>query len=183
MKILIADDDDICRRLLESKLKLQGHEVASVENGRKAWTLMQRDYYPVLILDWMMPVLDGLALARHIRKYQRGNYTYIVLLSAREGRTHYLEAMKAGVDDFLSKPMDEEQLTARIQVAERILGLRRHVDRLEGLLPICSFCKKIRNEGDRWENVEAYIARHTEANFSRTICQDCSNEFLGPTPE
>ena len=131
--------------VLEASLKKRGHEVAAVENGLKAWEAFQKEYFPVIISDWMMPEMDGLALCRKVRKLPRENYTYLVLLTSLEGKTNYLEAMDAGADDFMTKPFDADQLTARIQVAERILGLHRHVTQLEGLLPICCSCKKIRD--------------------------------------
>jgi CheY-like chemotaxis protein len=81
MKILIADDDNVSRLLLATVLKKQGHEVVAAENGLKAWEAFQKDYFPMLILDWLMPGMDGLALCRQARKVLRENYTYIILLS------------------------------------------------------------------------------------------------------
>ncbi len=182
MKILIAEDDNISRLVLEAKLKNQGHDVTSVDNGQRAWKEIEKDYFPVLIVDWMMPVLNGLALCRQIRKVQRNQYTYVILLTAKEGKASYLEAMKAGVDDFMTKPCDDEQLVTRIHVADRILGLRQQVTQLEGLLPICSFCKKIRNEKSSWENLEGYVGRFTETRFKHSICEECSTDFLDQPP-
>src|SRR5580693_9352810 len=145
MKILIAEDENISRMVLEASLKKRGHEVAAVENGLKAWEAFQKEYFPVMISDWMMPEMDGLALCREVRRSPRDRYTYLVLLTALEGKTNYLEAMDAGADDFITKPFDADQLTARIHVAARILGLHKHVRQLEGLLPICAGCKKIRD--------------------------------------
>ena len=164
---------------LEAILLKNGHEVVVAEDGQKAWKAFQSDYFPVVISDWLMPVVNGLVLARQIRKFQRDNYSYVVLLTALGGKANYLEAMKAGADDFITKPVDREQLLARLHVAERILGLRRHLSQLEGLLQICSFCKKIRNERHRWEPLEVYVGRHSEARFSHGVCKECSEEFLG----
>ena len=127
MKILVADDDNVSRLVLAALLKRQGHEVIAAENGLKAWDAFQKDVFPVLILDWLMPEMDGLALCRQVRTLVRENYTYIVLLTALEGKANYLEAMEAGADDFLTKPCDADQLTARIHVAERIIGLQQLV--------------------------------------------------------
>ena len=109
MKILIAEDENISRMVLEASLKKRGHEVAAVENGLKAWEAFQKEYFPVLISDWLMPEMDGLALFRKIRELPRDNYTYLVLLTSLEGKTNYLEAMEAGADDFMTKPFDAEQ--------------------------------------------------------------------------
>ena len=127
MKILIAEDDNVSRLVLASTLKKQGHEVFAAENGLKAWEAFQKDDFPVLILDWLMPEMDGLALCRRVRALQRENYTYVVLLTSLEGKANYLEAMEVGADDFMTKPFDAEQLTCRIHVAERIIGLQRRI--------------------------------------------------------
>jgi phosphoserine phosphatase RsbU/P len=173
MRILIAEDDSMSRMLLEQALTQQGHQVVVAVNGREAWDSFQKEYFPVLISDWLMPDLDGLMLCRAVRQTQRDSYTYIVLLTVLHGKANYLEAMEAGADDFVTKPFDAEQLAARVHVAERILGLRRHVHRLEGLLPVCMYCKKIRDDQGQWQEIETYIATHSEARFSHTVCPNC----------
>jgi len=178
LKILIAEDENISRMVLEASLKKRGHEVIAVENGLKAWAAFQKEYFPVLISDWLMPEMDGLALFRKIRALPRDNYTYLVLLTSLEGKTNYLEAMDAGADDFMTKPFDADQLTARIQVADRILGLHQHVTQLEGLLPICCSCKKIRDGKNNWERVENYIENHSEARFTHGYCPECYAKYM-----
>ncbi len=127
MKILIADDDNVFRIILASNLKKQGHDVVAVEDGLRALEAFQNGYFSVLIFDWLMPGMDGPDLCRQIRKLPRENYTYIILLTSLKGKSHYLEAMAAGVDDFMTKPVDADQLTCRIQGAERIIALQRRV--------------------------------------------------------
>ncbi len=127
MKILIADDEQISRRVLAFSLRKLGHEVVAVENGFEALAILRKEYFSVLISDWMMPEMDGLALCREARNLPHENYTYIVLLTALEGRSNYLEAMEAGADDFITKPFDSDQLASRIHVAERIVALQRRV--------------------------------------------------------
>jgi phosphoserine phosphatase RsbU/P len=178
LRILIAEDESISRLVLEASLRKRGHEVVAVENGQKAWDIFQKEYFPVLISDWLMPEMDGLALIRKIRKFPHDNYTYFVLLTSLEGKTNYLEAMEAGADDFITKPFDADQLTARIHVADRILGLHRHVSQLEGLLPICCSCKRIRDEKDHWQCVEKYIEIHSEARFTHGYCPECYERVL-----
>jgi DNA-binding response OmpR family regulator len=123
MKVLIADDDDITRLLLSSALTKLGHQVHAVANGREAWDAWHGGEFSFVISDWMMPDLDGLEFCRRIRAEKRGDYTYIVLLTSRSGKTNYLEAMTAGADDFITKPFEKDALAARVRVAERILGL------------------------------------------------------------
>jgi PleD family two-component response regulator len=99
------------------------------------------------------------------------------LLTILGGKTNYLEAMNAGADDFITKPFDSEQLAARLHVAERILGLRKHVTQLEGLLPICACCKKIRDEQSHWQQIETYVEQHSQARFSHSICPECAEKY------
>ena len=91
--------------------------------------------------------------------------------------------MAAGADDFVTKPLDRAELHARLRVAERVLGLQQEVKQLEGLLPICSYCKRIRDEGDRWSQVEEYVSRRTEAQFTHGICPECYDRRVLPQIE
>ena len=127
MKILIAEDDNVSRLVLVSALKKQGHEVVATENGLEALQVLQKEYFPVLILDWLMPGMDGLEVCREVRSLLLESYTYIVLLTSLEGKSNYLEAMDAGADDFISKPFDADQLRGRIHVAERIINLQLRI--------------------------------------------------------
>jgi len=123
MNTLIADDDDITRLLLSSALTKLGHDVHEATNGREALAAWQGGEFPLIISDWMMPDLDGLEFCRRIRAESREDFTYIILLTSRSGKTDYLEAMGAGADDFVTKPFEREEFAARVRVAERILGL------------------------------------------------------------
>jgi len=173
MRILVADDDTVSRLLLVAALRKLGHEVVATKDGREAWSAFQTETFPLLILDWMMPEVDGLDLCRRVRAENRARYTYIILLTMMEGKGSYLAAMDAGADDFITKPFDDDQLAARLHAAERIVNLQSEVKQLQGLLPICSWCKKIRNDHNEWQQVEEYLASRTDANFSHGICQEC----------
>jgi serine phosphatase RsbU (regulator of sigma subunit) len=127
MRILIADDDDVSRLILGTTLRKLGHEVVTTENGFQALQAFAKEYFPVLISDWLMPGMDGVTLCREVRKLPCENYTYIVLLTSLKGKTNFLEAMDAGADDFMTKPFDTDQLTGRIHVSGRILALQRRV--------------------------------------------------------
>jgi DNA-binding response OmpR family regulator len=186
MKILIAEDDTVSRLLLSTTLKKLGYEVIATENGRDAWGVFQQEYIPIIISDWMMPDLDGLELCRMIRSEDRHKYTYVILLTALGGKGSYMEGMNAGADDFITKPFDRDQLAARLRVAERILKLQSEVKQLEGLLPICMYCKKIRDdkapdgEATAWVRVEEYVSAHSDASFSHGICPDCYEARVKP---
>lgn len=131
MRILIAEDDTTSRIILDEILTRLGHEVVAAANGQEAWATFKQDHVSLVISDWMMPDVDGLELCRRIRAENRPKYTYVILLTALEGKESYLEAMEAGADDFATKPLDSDQLHARLRAAERILGLQRELVQLE----------------------------------------------------
>jgi CheY-like chemotaxis protein len=180
MKILIAEDDRVARLLLKSTLESFGHQVVETDNGATAWERYSAEHPRLLIVDWMMPQLDGLELCRAIRAEQRPMYTYIIMLTVLGGKGCYLRAMDAGADDFIRKPLDKDELAARVRVAERILGLYSEVKQLESLLPICSYCRKIRDPNDSWHDIEVYISKRTETSFTHGICPECYQSRIEP---
>jgi two-component system, cell cycle response regulator len=123
--ILIAEDDPVSRLMLSRRLEGWGHRVSAVADGAAAWEVLAgEDAPPIAILDWMMPGLDGLEVCRRLRLNQRDRYTYVILLSGREDKGDVLAGLRAGVDDYLTKPCDWTQLEARLVVAMRILALQ-----------------------------------------------------------
>lgn len=122
MNVLVADDDGTIRLLVSSALTKLGHDVQEAADGREAWEAWHEGEFPLVISDWMMRDSTGLNSAA-VRAERRADYTYIVLLTSRSGKTNYLEAMTAGADDFITKPFEREALAARVRVAERILRL------------------------------------------------------------
>jgi CheY-like chemotaxis protein len=134
MNVLIADDDGITRLLLSSTLRKLGHTVKEAETGGEALNIWQRERQPLVISDWMMPDLDGLEFCRRIRAADSSQLTYVILLTARSGKANHLEAMDAGVDDFIVKPFEKEQFAAHLRVATRILGLHESVRAANGIL-------------------------------------------------
>jgi CheY-like chemotaxis protein len=198
MQVLIAEDDLVSRRVLEKFLAKWGYEVLSVGSGSEAWEILQRKDAPhLIILDWMMPGFGGVELCRMIRKAGKPSPAHIILVTARAGKPDVAEGLKAGADDYVIKPFDHAELQARImggvRVVELQLSLSRRVreleravasvKRLQGLLPICSYCKKIRDDSYYWRNVEAYISEHTGAEFSHGICPECFDQFIRPELE
>ncbi len=175
MKILIADDDVISLRLLDATLRHQGHAVTAVADGEEAWTKLQRTEFDVLITDWLMPQLDGFALARRLREGAEPGtpYVYVILLTVAGGKSNLLSAIDAGVDDFMEKPFDAELLAARLHVAARVLRIHERVHRLEGLLPMCSWCRRLRDEQGRWQPLEQYFTQRTNARVTHGICPEC----------
>ena len=180
MRILIAEDEPVARQVLKAILEAAGHAVTVAATGLEALDAWRLTEIRVVVSDWLMPEMDGLELCEHIRKERADRYTYFILLTGRGGRESYLRAMDAGIDDFVTKPVDGEELKARLRVAERILGLRERMDALEGLLPICSYCKRIRNERDEWSQLEGYIEKRSGASFSHGVCPDCLRKHIEP---
>ena len=128
MKVLVADDDPVSRRLLQSYLQKWGYEVAVAVNGAEAWQLFEQEEFPLVISDWMMPEMDGRELIRRIRASPRPNYVYTILLTARSHKEDLVEGMEAGADDFVSKPFDRDELHVRLRAGERIIKLERALE-------------------------------------------------------
>lgn len=182
MKILVAEDSSTFRMILGGLFKTLGHEVVFATTGAEAWKLYEREYFPVLVTDWHMPQMDGMVLTRLVRMKQHARYTYIILLTGHGGDDNYHEAIRAGVDDFLVKPPDVRLLAARLQVAERIVGLQNHARQLEELLSVCSYCKDVR-EGKEWVAIEKYVTQRTGAKSSHGICPKCWESKVRPELE
>ena len=178
MNILIVDDDPLLRTLLHTALTRLGHQVSAAQDGIEALSFLEKCAVPLVISDILMPRMDGLELCRCIRKAGFSRYVYVILLTAVDGKPGFLSGMQAGADDFMVKPFDSDMLAARLGVAERILGLQLQVNQLAKLLPICSICKKVRDDQNYWHQVEAYITRHTDAKFTHSYCPDCFNKLV-----
>ncbi|MHB1561222.1 MAG: sensor histidine kinase [Isosphaeraceae bacterium] len=127
MRILIAEDDPVSRRLLESYLGKWGYEVAAAGDGAEAWRLFEAGSFAMVVTDWMMPELDGPGLIRRIRASHQPGYVYTVMLTARSRKEDLVEGLEAGADDFLTKPFDRDELRARLRAGERILRLEHQL--------------------------------------------------------
>lgn len=181
MKVLIAEDDVVSRKVLEATLRNLGYEVLTAPDGAQAWELHRRDPARLVVSDWMMPELDGLQLCRKIRERHDIPYTYFILLTAIDAsQENFRRAMEEGVDDFLSKPLNKDLLWARLKVGERILQYTTQIGQLKALLPICMYCKKIRDDNDYWRQVEEYISLETGTDFSHGICPECYEQHVIP---
>jgi phosphoserine phosphatase RsbU/P len=178
--VLVADDDDVASAQFAAVAQAAGYDVKTVRNGREAWELLQLARVPIVISDWYMPEMDGPELCRRIRARTGEPYVYFILVTVRGGKQQYLAGMDAGADDFIAKPVDPDELRARLTVAERILGLRKELQQLEILLPICSYCKRIRNDKEEWETLETYIETHFERMLTHSICPDCYTKYVQP---
>lgn len=180
MKILIAEDDPVSVKILQYTLQHYGHEVVTAASGTEAWESFDSDPVRVVVSDWMMPGMDGLQFCQKVRERPRTEYTYFILLTANNtGRENLRKAMDAGIDDFLSKPLDREAIMMRLRVAERILEFTTQIRQLKELIPICMYCKRVRDDSNYWDQVETYIHTHTGSNFSHGICPECFEKQMG----
>jgi len=195
VRILIADDDRVSRRLLEASLIKDGHEVILAEDGDRAWQTLQSDpAIPLAILDWNMPGLTGPEICQRARHIQQAEPSYLILLTSRDTREDIVSGLQAGANDYVTKPFDFDELRARVQVGERVVQLQKtlanrvrelevalaNVKMLQGLLPICLYCKKIRNDHNYWQQLDKYVVEHTDARFSHGICPECYENVVKP---
>ncbi|MDB5384840.1 MAG: copR, partial [Planctomycetaceae bacterium] len=168
MRILIAEDDAISRRMLETNLNKWGYEVVSTSDGKAACQILLGENSPQLaLLDWMMPEMDGVEVCRTIRGTPSIMPPYLILLTSKSTKGSVVEGLNSGADDYVTKPFDRDELNARLRVGRRILELQAglaqrvlelegalgQVKQLQGLLPICCYCKKIRDDQNYWQQV------------------------------
>ncbi|MGH9713453.1 MAG: GGDEF domain-containing protein [Candidatus Acidiferrales bacterium] len=127
-RILIAEDDPVSRRVLQTFLLKWGYDIIIAEDGTQALAILERQDFPRLaVLDWMMPGLEGTQVCERIRKVRNRAYTYILLLTARNQKEDILKGLESGADDYLTKPFDAQELRARLLVGQRILSLQDHL--------------------------------------------------------
>jgi len=187
-RVLVAEDHQVSRLLLERSLVNWGFDVMTAEDGESAIEILNSSNPPSLaIIDWMMPHVDGLGVCRHVRKQTGRPYTYLILLTAKSQKNEITAGLGAGADDYVIKPFDPDELRARLMVGQRVVDLERKlakkiedlevaladVKELKGLLPICMYCKSIRDDKDYWHQIEEYIHHQTGTDFSHGICPNC----------
>ncbi len=127
MNILIVDDDKVTLSLLSKYLKRQDHAITAVSDGSQAWSLVQQRPFDMVISDWLMPELDGIELCQRIRNASLDYYIYLILISSQDTRADIVSGLKAGVDDYLTKPINLEELNARIEIGQRIISLEKRL--------------------------------------------------------
>jgi sigma-B regulation protein RsbU (phosphoserine phosphatase) len=180
MKVLVIEDQPVSAMQIAGALRALGHQPLRVESAAAALQELGQGHYRVLVSDWRMPGLDGLDLCRLIRQ-RGGDYVYFILVSGADmSDANRDEALAAGVDDFLPKPVNPQDLKMRLHVAERILKFTTQVRELEAILPICGYCKKIRDDKHYWSEVEEYLGTRDGTRFSHGVCPDCYESVMVP---
>jgi len=195
MKILIAEDDAISQVMLKAMVAQAGYEPVVTGDGQSAYEILLKPDAPKLaILDWMMPGMDGVEVCRKIREVESDKPAYLILLTSRDDRKDIVHGLKSGANDYIVKPYDVEELQVRIGVGRKVVELQSslagriaelqaalaQIRTLRGLLPICMYCKKIRDDKQYWQQVEGFISAHSEAQFSHSICPDCYKKYVLP---
>ena len=192
MRILVAEDDGTSRAVLVAALEINGHDVVEAEDGFQAWDILQKPDAPrLVILDWVMPEFDGLEVLRRVRERETNRPPYIIMVTGKGEKSDVITGLKSGADDYITKPFDRGELGARVDVGCRMIALQEalaakidelgsameKIKTLRGVVPICSNCKKIRDDQGYWSRVEVYMRNYTEAEFNHHICPDCEKIF------
>jgi len=196
MKIVVTEDNPLAQKMLRFHLAKWNLNAEFFSNGKEALECILGAREPALaVLDWMLPAMDGLEILRSIRERKGAPYVYALLLTGKTGVHNVAVGFDAGADDYISKPFDPIELRARIQAGIRVLTLQgelqktvyrledalSRVKRLQGLLPICSYCKRIRDDRNYWHRVERYISEHSDAEFTHGVCPECMHKVIAST--
>ena len=179
--------------VLAAALRRWQLDVTIVHDGGEALAHLAAEDGPSLaILDWEMPTLQGPEVCRRVRQDPARSHLYLLLLTSRNARENVVEGIEAGADDYVVKPFDPDELRVRVQSGLRVITLQdklservaeletalANVRTLRGLLPICSYCKKIRNDDNYWEQVDDYVTDHAGVEFTHGICPSCSDKAM-----
>ena len=198
LQVLVADDEAVSRTIVGAMLKKAGYPVVYAPDGEQAWRMLDTDDPPALaLLDWEMPGLQGPEVAERIRAKQSSAPTYIILLTSRDSSADIVQGLRAGADDYVTKPANEDELIARVNVGARVVQLQTaladrvrsleealaNVKALQTLLPMCAYCKSIRNDQNYWEKVETYFTQHSNVSFTHSYCPSCYERYVRPELE
>ena len=194
-RVLVAEDNEKTRTALVFLLQRHGYDVTVANDGQAALDILLGANPPhIALLDWEMPRLDGIHVCLGVRTMPSRHYTYIVILTAHDEASDVLAAFAAGVDDFLSKPVDSAQLLARLRCGERVLALEKRGDeriaelakaieevrQLKHLVPLCMHCKKVRDGSGCWRKMDAYMQERTRTDFFNGACPECIESGMMP---
>jgi len=195
LRVLVADDEPVSRTVVGAMLKQAGYIVTFANDGDQAWSQLDGDTPPAIaLLDWEMPGLAGPEVVSRIRGRKAPTPTYVILLTSRDSSADIVAGLKGGADDYVTKPADHDELVARVNVGARVVQLQAalaervrsleealaNVRALQTLLPMCAYCKAIRNDQNYWEKVETYFHDHSGVSFSHSYCPNCYERFVKP---
>jgi len=183
-KILLIDDQPNNLKVLLSVLMENNFEVHIAENGKQAFRVLDHYYPDLILLDVMMPDIDGFEVCRRIKANKETAVIPVIFMTALDSIEDKILAFEAGGIDYIAKPFQQEEVLARVNIhltmRKQQLALEQalaEVKKLSGILPICSFCKQIRTDDGYWQQVEQYVTEHSEAKFSHGLCPDCAKKY------
>ncbi len=168
--ILIVDDEPRNIQLLGSLLEKNNYDTEFAMNGKECLEWLTVKSFDLVLLDIMMPEMDGYEVCKKIKSDLASRHIPIIFLTAKSETDDLVKAFEAGCSDFITKPFKSPELLVRIKKELEIKTLR-------GLIPICAHCKKIRDDKGYWNQIEIYISNHSEAEFSHSICQECLEKY------
>jgi PleD family two-component response regulator len=185
--VLVVDDQPFNLTLLVTILQKEQYRVVIAESGEQALQQLAEDLPDIILLDVVMPGIDGFELCRQLKDDPKTAAIPVIFMTALTELEHKVRAFKLGGVDYITKPFQNEEVLARLNAHLTIRRLNRELqeknDRLEGALeeirtlqeivPICSCCKKVRDDKGFWRQVEDYVTRHTGARFSHSYCPSC----------
>lgn len=184
MKVLLIENDPISRLYMEASLATLGLVSEIAENGDEARRiLVATPSIRLIVCDWMMPDQTGLDLCRWVRSRKLEYVYFIIYMPEDASEQNQDKAIEAGVDDFLQKPVNLRDLRIRLHVARRILDSAAHIRELQSLVPICSYCKSVREDKDYWQRIEQYVSARTGSEFTHSVCPDCYKKHIVPELE
>jgi len=190
--VLIVDDNLENLRLLARFLSDEGYRVRVSSNGKHALFTVAKQLPDLILLDIMMPEMDGYEVCRHLKGDERSKHIPILFISALDETIDKVKAFDIGGVDYITKPFQPQEVLARVKTHialkvanEKLKQMVKDIKTLRGLLPICANCKKIRKSGaesknqDSWVIIEQYVAQHTHAEFSHGLCPECIQTMYG----
>jgi sigma-B regulation protein RsbU (phosphoserine phosphatase) len=194
-KVLIVEDDVFFQRVLQKRLETEGFKVMLAGDGREGMKAIVTWEPDVVLSDWMMPEVDGLELCQSVKTGLKDAAPYFILLTAKGELSDRLLGLQTGADDYVVKPCEHSEILARVRAGVRIVKLtqqlrsavtelqmanaelsstREQVEQLQELLPICTYCRRVKESDGSWRDLEQFVTRRLGADLSEEICPECA---------
>lgn len=192
--VLIVDDISENLQVLGNLLKELNCRIAFATGGKQALSMLDDLSPDLILLDILMPDMNGLDVCRRLKSKESTKNIPVIFLTAKDDQEDVINGLRAGAVDYVTKPFNADELRARVSthlelklardeqesLIQQLRQALEEVKNLSGLLPICSYCKKIRNDDGYWQKVEQYLSAHSKAQFSHSICPDCLEKYFPP---
>ncbi len=172
--VLIVDDNALNIQVIANLLEENNYDIAVATNGREALEFLTEDQPELILLDIMMPDIDGYEVCRRIKRHKNYQKIPIIFLTAKATTEDLVEGFSVGAVDYVTKPFESLELLARVRTHIELKKARESIKTLSGLIPICACCKKIRDDQDFWQTLETYLAEHSDATFTHGYCPECA---------